>query len=136
MTYDTASIRELNAYHLADLAGCATPDNSESAGAQMLASIRDALADHLDSYGAGIEPDDLDDDGSLHEIADAGPNVYTFTKWQQFVDLAAWQEDPSELGSDGSDMDSAASVCLFIIAERLVAALVEEATTDDDEDDA
>lgn len=71
----------------------------------------------------------------MAEIADAAPDVYTHTRWQEFADLGAWQEDPTEIGSDGSDMTAAAGVCLYMIAERLAWALLGELAEQDDEDD-
>jgi hypothetical protein len=46
--------------------------------------------------------------------------------WSEFTDLAAYQEDPTEYGVDGSDMEQSARVCLYIIAERLATALFDE----------
>ena len=43
-----------------------------------------------------------------------------------FVDLGAYHEDPSELGADTSDMEEAAKTCLYLIADRLIVALLDE----------
>lgn len=136
-TYDDtlAKIKERNAYELAADAGCASPDTDTSPGAQLLTSVRD---DVLEAVADGsLVPGEDDDAGRIHEIADGAPSVYTARKWAEFVDLAAYREDPSELlGGDASDMDKAASVCLYIIAERLANTLLTELAEARNEDDA
>jgi hypothetical protein len=42
-----------------------------------------------------------------------------------FVDLAAWQEDIEEFGPI-TDMEQGAGVALYMIAERLLTAIVED----------
>ena len=136
------AVNDLNPYHLAAEAECSTPDSLTSAGARMLTSVQDAFAEALESA--------LDDDPDLdvidwandeaHEIADNAPDVYTATRWAEFVDLGAYNEDPTDLGFDGSDMEAGAGICLYIIAERLVHRLAETAaealaSLDEDDDD-
>ena len=116
-------IADMTAYHLADMADCAGPDRPDSAGADFLTGVRDAV---LDTFGA--------DEDRVHEIADGAPSVYTHEMWTQFLDLAAYREDPSEFGYGAEDMSKAAAVCLYIIAERLAQTLwdmLREATEDD-----
>ncbi len=44
------------------------------------------------------------------------------------MDLGAYDEDPSELGTDESaTMQERASICLYMIADRLVLALLADA---------
>ena len=125
MTESKAEIR--SAYALANLADCATPDTPTSAGAAFLLGVQQTVRDDY-------ERDDLNDD-TAHEIADAAVPTYTGDLWRTFVDLAAYQEDPTELGvEDGSDMDQAARVCLYMIAERLASALIEEIREADDDE--
>lgn len=100
-------------YELAGMADCASPDSSESPGAVWLETVW-SVADGYD------EPRDWDVVG---ELADSCVPVYTHNRWQVFVDLAAYNEDPTDLGADGSDMNQAAGVCLYLIAERLIAAI-------------
>lgn len=109
-------------WQLARLAECADPDTFESAGAKFLIHVEDAVAEAL-------EADELDED-RIHEIADSAPDVYTFQRWLEFVDLAAWQEDLDDYVPDPSmsnDMSAMAGVALYMIAERLVRALAEDA---------
>ena len=123
-------IKELHAYQLARLAECGGPNTSGSPGAVFLEGVRDDLIERL-----GYEtPDEIRDGDGAHEIADAAPDVYTARCWAEFADLAAWTEDPSEYGSDGSDMTNMAGACLYAIAHRLVLALLGELGDDDDDD--
>ena len=127
---DTANTREtFTAFALANMADCSCPDALDSPGAKFLLDVQSATADHLDSDG---------DPEELHEIADNAPDVYTWQRWQEFVDLGAWQEDPAELGGESEDMTAQAGICLYLIADRLARALVEawrEAADDDDDDE-
>lgn len=118
------AISEQNAYQLAGLADCASPDSPESDGAKFLESVRDAVVEEIEANGV---EDWEDRDGILHEIADNAPDVYTHTRWSEFVDLAAYNEDISEYGEYGNDLTQAAAVALYMIAERLVRALFSEA---------
>jgi hypothetical protein len=125
-------IESRKAWSLARDAECGDPDSTESAGALLLTGVRDAVLDLFDA-------DDINDGSdTIHEIADGAPSVYTHRRFQEFVDLQAYQEDPTELGSDGSDMTEAAGICLYIIAERLARSLWDElaeaAAEDEDEE--
>lgn len=113
----------LNAYELARLADCGSPDTPESPGAALLLSVQDDVND-LDA-----RPDDDD----THQIADGAPDVYTYKRWQEFVDLAAWQEDLDELGGTPEDLTEAAGVALYIIARRLADRLIAERFGEDDD---
>ena len=105
------------AYELARLADCMSPDSPTSAGAVFLLRLVDDLAEIL-------EADDRTD--AVHEAADSAVPIYTHEVWSTFVDLGAYQEDPTELGADASDMEQAAKVALYMIAERCLFALLEE----------
>lgn len=115
---------ERNAYHLASMAGCASPDSLESAGAVFLGHVADGVEERADEW----------DEDAVHEIADGAVPIYTYHVWSTFVDLAAYNEDPTELGADASDLEQAAKVALYMIAERLVYALREADATDEDDD--
>jgi hypothetical protein len=114
-------VKGLTAYRLSSEADCGTPDSSTSPGAFFLERIRNAVVERVSDDPAAFDPDgpgDLSD-----EIADDAPSIYTHDRWQQFVDLGAYNEDPTELGVDCSDLTATAGVCLYMIAERLVQAL-------------
>jgi hypothetical protein len=105
---------------LAGLANCGDPDSAGSPGAVFLQHVRSCVG----------EITDLED--GVTEIADSCVPVYTHEKWQVFVDLCAYREDVSDYGLS-SDMDQNASVALFMIAERLLYALVGEREGADEE---
>lgn len=130
-----ASIAELNAYQLADLAAAQCPDSLESAGAEFLTSIRDSVAEQLEWFAdntssadnvADLASEFRDSSDECTEIADGAPSIYTYTRFKQFTDLAAWQEDISDYSDGESDMEKLAGYALYVIAERLIAALVTE----------
>lgn len=122
-----------NAYELANMADVAGPDGPSSPGAEWLENVasvaNDILVDHdrADDY-----PDDIT------EAADQTVPTYTHERWQVFVDLAAYNEDVTELGPV-DDLTTAAGVALYMIAERLIRAIIEDqadqAESTDDEDD-
>ena len=133
------------AYELSAMAGCGAPNSGGSAGARMLGNVAGALSDAIEyviadasnDYSAANMRELIDamrDEGDLNLIADGAPSIYTHTLWSEFVDLGAYQEDPSELGYDATDDPShMARVCLYMIAERLVYALCEQAIDEAEE---
>lgn len=112
-----------NAFQLARLADCGEPDTEHSPGARFLESVRDAV-DEMIEYSKPAGMDEVAD--GIREIADGAPDVYTAARWAQFVDLAAWQEDLSEIGGGGEDMTGNAGLALYLIAERLATKLTTE----------
>lgn len=114
------------AWQLARLADCMDPESTDSPGAQFL--------DRVESdYRERIEDESYDEDDTPHEIADSAVPVYTHDIWQTFTDLGAYQEDPSELGADPSDMNQCAQTALYMIADRLVRALHDDRDEEDDD---
>jgi hypothetical protein len=109
-----------NAYQLANIADIQSPDQKDSPGAVFLLSVQDAVNE-------AIEDKYQDMDEAAHEIADNAVPVYTYQMWQTFIDLCAWNEDPSEFGRESEDMSQQAGVCLYLIANRLADTLIEEA---------
>ena len=107
-----------NPYVLAGMADCASPDTKDSPGARFLGLVADSVVEAVENEG--------DRDDIPWTAADQCVPIYTFDVWRTFTDLAAWQEDPTELGADGSDMEQAAKVCLYIIGERLAAAMLDD----------
>lgn len=124
-----ANLRELNAWHLSSYASCSSPDSLESIGATWLCRIRDSAVEAVESLtddDAFNLPDSIRDNGTDHEIADSAVPIYTNELWSTFVDVGGYNEDPTEYGTDTSDMDSLARVCLFMIAERVVSVVVDD----------
>lgn len=120
-----------NAYH--DLSGdadCASPDSADSAGARMLSSVRSSVIELIEYNAEEIDGpewlDGADDNGAVSEIADNAPDVYTHQRWAEFVDLGAYNEDPSDFidMSGNVDMTQVAGVALYMIADRLARAML------------
>ena len=135
-TQDTENLddpRNWTSFRIANEIDCACPDSPESAGAKMLDSVRDAVVQAYFYNDQDVSEDAFSD--IVSECADGGPDIYTYTMWQEFVDLAAYNEDPTELGADGSDMDQCARICLYLISERCARA-VADALTELDEDES
>lgn len=105
-------------WQLARLADCADPDAWNSIGAKFLVRVETALEDAQDGAW-GVSQDDL------AELADGCVPIYTHEVWATFVDLAAYEEDVSELVGSERDLTKCASVALYLIAERLLTALVQ-----------
>lgn len=136
-----------NPFVLAGMAECHSPDTiaeregeEDSSGAALLRSVLVSTLERVE-YAREEETDrpwsDLPEmmDDAFHEIADGAPDVYTYTRWREFVDLAAWQEEP-ETGEWPEDLTDTAGVALYQIADRLARAIVAElAEQDDDQDD-
>lgn len=103
----------------------ASPDSPRSAGAQFLMDIRDAVIEGIkdETFTPGGEHDY---NGAVHQIADNAPDVHTYPKWQQFIDLAAWEEDLEISLDAGLTMDEMASLALCNIAQRLAGAILAE----------
>jgi hypothetical protein len=120
-----------SAYRLADGAGCYSPDSPDSPGARFLRSVQDATreavlwAAEYDTDGDLLHAVDNVKDDTAHQVADDAVPIYTHELWSTFADLGAYEEDPSEYGPV-TDMGRAAGVCLYMIAERLVHALLSE----------
>lgn len=141
------TFRDLTTWHLVNLADCGWPDRPDgigcappadlstvnpSPGAQFLRSVADDIAERIAYHF------DDDDDPREHEpwelvylladdiaeVADSAPSVYTAARWAEFADLAAWQEDIADFGPL-DDLTASAGIALYMIAERLAAALVE-----------
>lgn len=113
---------------LARMAACADPDSATSPGGLWLRSVEEETLEAIvwrrehdeDFTLAGFVHN-----GGAHELADGAVPVYSGHLWAVFVDLAAWQEDPSDLAEPG-DMEQAAKAGLYLIAERLVSAVISE----------
>jgi hypothetical protein len=127
-----SELSERNPFQLSGTADSGHPESESSAGSVFLSLVRDSIHDFLldlDEDGRNeLRQDELDDNGSLHELSDAAVPIYTHKLWSVFVDLSAFNEDPSDLGYDSSaGMEELARVCVFLIADRLIRTIVDEA---------
>lgn len=122
-----------------DMADCGDPDSRESEGMEFLTSVRDSVVEGIEDGTFVPEDDGRDDDnGAVHQIADNAPDVYTHKRWQEFVDLQAYQEEPEMTDEWPEDLTDAAGVALYQIAERLVYAILREwreGLADDDQEE-
>jgi hypothetical protein len=136
-----AEINERSAFALSADADCGLPDSPESAGAAFLSSVRDGVLGAVEGDAYGITRDGRAElertmEDRRREIADAAPDACTHTRWQEFVDLQAYREEP-EFGDWSDDLTDIASEALYQIADRLVGALLSELgdALDEDEND-
>lgn len=142
------TFRDLSTWHLANLADCGSPDRPDgiavappadpstvrpSPGAEFLRSVADHIAERIAYHFDDDDPrehepwelvDLLADD--ITEVADGAVPIYTGERWATFADLAAYNEDPGDIGGWPADLTDAAGAALYMIAERLAAALVEK----------
>src|SRR5882672_8707109 len=81
-------LNSLTVYNLADMADCYVPDSLDSPGALLLKDTRDTFTANLTAEWL----DRFHDGGSdmIAEIADQAPSVYAHARWQEFVDLGAY----------------------------------------------
>lgn len=133
-------VTALNAFQLGALIDV-SPENEEAEA--FLTGVRDAVIEAAEEF----DPEDWerqmveDYSGRATEIAGGAPDVYTWQKWQEFIGLAAWQEDlsdwefPADVDGYHGALDAGASLALFSMASRLVSALAEEIAPNDDDDD-
>lgn len=124
------AITSLNVYELASLAECGSPDEGRSRfrrswshGARFLNDVRDEVV--LAIREGRITETDRDDNGQIHRIADEAPDTYTHARWMEFIDLAAYQEEPDDIGEWPDSLTDCAGIALYQVAERLCNALVD-----------
>jgi hypothetical protein len=82
-----------------------------------LTNVRDRAFEDFDNIQRGYDRSDV-----AHTIAMGAPDAYTTTRWAEFVDLAAYQEELED-GNWPTNLTDAAELALTQIAERLVYAV-------------
>jgi hypothetical protein len=119
-------IKEMNGNQLSGFAECYSPDTKEAR--KWLEAIRDDVVEAIEDRSIVYGPQWSDDDGVARRIADDSVPIYTHPKWTIFTDLGAYNEDAddSPSGEWPSSLDDAAGIALYMIAERLVSALVHD----------
>ncbi|MFE9925179.1 hypothetical protein ACFYQA_27475 [Streptomyces sp. NPDC005774] len=128
-------IKKYSTYHLATVAEVPATDDAESAGSKLLVRVRDETIEHIEKLLK-------ESDDSLAEIvhwnreviqdavADGAASLDTPERWRQFVDLAAYREDRTEIGTPtDTSLEGWAETALFQIAFRLVSNLLSEVET-------
>lgn len=131
--------REASAYSLANDAGCAAPDNSESPGAVFLTDVRDAA---LTAWEADPDGEDCTDKASRIARQDCDGGVFTawsFDQWRTWSDLAMWQEDFSEILGNSMDTENIKNLpvdAAGMIGERLAKIIFDSLIEARDQDDA
>lgn len=133
------NIKALNAYELANHANCVCPDSLESPGALFLIGVRDDFVERwcedlnmVEGMTASECVKVFRDFDIPQVIADNAPSVYTHPVVLQCVDLCAYREDLSELRAKNNTMEDDARLSLYIVAERLVNALLGMLTDESD----
>jgi len=122
-----ADFKTDGAFSLAGPADCMSPDSPTSPGALFLGRVRDDVIERVEDI-TDLSDFERETEELTHEIADNAVPIYTADKWATFVDLGAYQEDVSELAGDEGDMDKLGSIALYVIAERLVQAILSDLT--------
>jgi hypothetical protein len=127
----TTTETKYTAFELARMADVASPESKISLGSRWLLGVAEAAVEAL----GRLSDEDTNDVAS--EVADSIVPVYTHELWTVFVDLAAYQEDVSELGYEWSsdDHDKLPRTALYMIAERLTLAIFEEKSEEDSEEE-
>lgn len=118
---------------ISDLADCGEPDRRDSPGALLLTSTRDAFLTWMENHPEATADDICE---GVSEIVQDQVDYRTHGKWQEFVDLCAYEEEP-ETGPWPSDLDEAADAALNQILERMVfafARMIEEAEEPEGDD--
>ena len=125
MTTETETIgTDRNAYVLASMAECSTPDSHESPGAEFLVATVAALAESVRWDAGNDGGQDIGD--MIAEVADGAVPIYTHQMWQTFIDLGAYDQDISALVDASADMHQEARLALYVIAECLCQAVITE----------
>lgn len=94
-------VTAMSVYEIARMTGCASPDSRDSAGAVLLAELRD---DMVKAWREGKFDwfRDRDDSDRAHEIADATFPSHDIDIWQAFADLGIRFENEHTQGGEWS----------------------------------
>jgi hypothetical protein len=125
------TVAEMSVFELADWADCLSPDKKDSPGAKLLDHTRTQILYRIKNWRESnpdaslVEVvDALDED--YWQVADEAPSIYTHERWQEFVDLGAYQEEPEISGVWPKDLTEAAGYALYQIADRLARRIAQE----------
>jgi hypothetical protein len=138
--YDLGTIAEIAGEYIHATAYRARISNVETDEASAFLA---RVANSVIALTTEIDPEDWEWEypDRIAEIADNAPSVYTWTVWQEFIGLSAWQFDPAdEYGDDiepaTATMEDRARVRLFMIARAVAASIATDiaATISDDDE--
>ena len=111
-----------NPYLLSSLADCATPDNPQSPGAAFLLEVADEAAN-----GPRTEADPYDEASRIaNEAVYRQESRGSHGLILAAVDLCAYREETEDLIEPTNDVHHLLTVGLYMIAERLAAAILTE----------
>lgn len=122
--FDTTHADELRAksvYELARLAECGDPDSVESAGAEFLKSVVEAVIEAFEYDSWGTYPED-----TASQLADDCVPIWNYTVAQTWTDLTGWVIDADDLSEGVTDVIKLMSIALYVAGDRLARALFEE----------
>lgn len=108
-------VRELTAFALAELAACSAPDTLDSPGANLLLWVRDEVLRLWEAFDGAPSARIYDE---LALVASKAPDQRSPQRWTEFVDLAAYNEEP-EYGYWPDDLTETAGTALEQVADRL-----------------
>lgn len=117
-------MRAVSVFQLARMADCGDPSSADTYGGAFLRDVRDIVAENVQN-GYPV---------NIHEIADSVPSPYTYQRLAQLIDLRGYTEDLTEYPNETNNIEKLAGVALYLIAERLVRALIEEFEIENVED--
>src|SRR5436190_19201503 len=111
-------VGNLNTEQLADLAESLMPEEAE--GEDFLNKVKEAVVRQYENFNGQIE----DEAGFTFDIANSAPSDFVKQRWREFVDLGAYNEEPEVTDNWPRNLNEAAGVALYQVAERLVYALL------------
>ncbi len=137
MSDTTTKTTEPTVWRLANDAGVAGPDSVTSPGADWLRLVYGSaleIAEQIRDNGWTVSAMIEDGDGLdlVTESADSVVPIYTHNLWEVFVDLAAYTEEIEDY-EIVDNLNHAASVALYLIAERLISVTLDEIAANEDE---
>ena len=110
-------------YELSKMADVADPDHSESPGGEWLTYIYESWENARGQY------DNVD--RMIDETADGSVPTGTHQAWLAYVDVCGYREDLTDYSITTTDMSEVCRLTLYVIAQRLIAALEFDARKDE-----
>lgn len=129
--YDSGTIAEIASeytYKTASRAGISNVETDEAS--EFLARVANSVIE----LTTEIDPEDWEREtveDYVHEICDNASSVYTWTLWQEFVGLSAWQFDPADEYGDDTEpatatLEDRARLRLYMIAQAVASSIARD----------